>query len=242
MPSPFDDVCCACMPREAIALLASLRVEPGLRAALTDQHAWLRWDAGNERVVQAVMPIHGAVLFRFHDGRWHRFGQTLPAFDFPGDLEYQPLAHVLFPAPVQPIPAVTPPARPVRLTLERDDRPRQTSGLMCPLKALLAWADTVPTARLAAIEGMALNGRVLLIGENMPMLDGSQRLWGRDVLIPLGYAPAPALPESALKEAAGLQDDEVLLWLPERMDVIERSRLAPLTRAGLRLAGRNQQT
>jgi hypothetical protein len=213
-----------------------------LRAALAGQHAWLRWDAGNERVTQAVMPIHGAVLYRFHDGRWYRFGHTLPAFDFPGDLDYQPLAHVLFPAPVQPIPAATPVARPVRLTLERDDRPRQTSGLVCPLKALLAWADTVPTARLAAVEGVAMDKRILLIGENMPMLDGSLRLWGHEVLIPLGYAPAPALPESALKEAAGLQDGEVLLWLPERTDVIERSLLAPLTRAGLRLATKNSRT
>src|ERR1700722_12890319 len=115
MPSPLDEICCACVPTEALSLLASLRCEPGLRASVTERGTWLRWDAGNERVLQAVMPIHGVELFSFHAGRWHRFGQTLPAFDFPGNLDYQPLAHVLFPTPVQPIVAPTANWQPLRL-------------------------------------------------------------------------------------------------------------------------------
>ena len=78
MQPTFDDICCARMPRDALALLASLRVEPGLRVALTEQHAWLRWEAGNDYVRERVMPIDDAVLFRFHEGRWHRFGEVLP--------------------------------------------------------------------------------------------------------------------------------------------------------------------
>ena len=76
MPSPFDDVCCARIPRAALPRLASLRVEPGLRGSITEDHAWLRWDAGNERVLRIVMPIHDAQLFRFREERW---SQRLPA-------------------------------------------------------------------------------------------------------------------------------------------------------------------
>jgi uncharacterized membrane protein len=240
MPSPFDDICCARIPVDALPRLASLRVEPGLRAALTVEHAWLRWEAGNEHVVELVMPIHDAVLFRFHEGRWHRFGESLPAFDFPSDLNYQPLAHVLFPAAVQPI---SPPKRirqPVQLALAREDRPRTTSALLCPIRVLCEWSDTIPTSRLESIVGLRLGEEALLVGENLPLLDG-QRYWGRDVLIPLGYAPVPSLPESALREAAGLQEDELLLWRVEQADVIDRTLLSPLTRAALRIAdGRDE--
>jgi hypothetical protein len=238
MPSPFDDVCCARIPRAALPLLASLRVEPGLRASLTEDHAWLRWDAGNEHVLRIVMPIHDAQLFRFHEGRWHRFGESLPAFDFPGDLDYEPLSHALFPAPVQPMSVPALAGQPMRLALERDDRPRPTTALLCPLASLLAWCDTVPSARLAMLQGTCLDERILVLGANLPLLEDGQRFWGHDVLVPLGYGPVPALPESALKEAAGLEEQELLLWKPNQMEVIARTLLAPLTRAGLRLSDR----
>jgi MoxR-vWA-beta-propeller ternary system domain bpX2 len=238
MSSPFDDVCRARIPREAIARLAGLRVEPGLRVALTADHAWLRWDAGNERVLQAVMPIHGVVLYSFEAGRWYRFGSSLPDFDFPTDLDEQPLAHVMFPAVVQPIAAPTFAGQPLRLTLERDDRPRATSAVLCPLASLSPWCDTVPTARLAALVGVWLGEEVLLLGDHLPLLQDGDRFWGRDVLAPLGLAPAPALPESAIKEAAGLHADELLLWQPDRAEGIARTLLSPLTRAGVRLAVR----
>lgn len=233
MTTPFDDVCCARIPRDALPRLASLRVEPGLRAADNNQHAWLRWEAGNERVVQTVMPIHEAVLFRFHGGHWHRFGERVPAFDFPADLEDQPLAHVLFPAPVQALPAPAPDVTSLRMVLERDERPRTTTALLGPITTIQAWSDTVPTSRLAALQGLRGNGNVLMIGDNLPLLDGAERFWGRDVLVPIGHAPAPALPESALKEIAGLQGDRILLWRLEQIDVIESALLAPLTREAL---------
>jgi hypothetical protein len=233
----LENVSCARLPRDAIALLASLRTERGMQAALTEQYAWIRWEAGNEVVLRLVLPIHDAVLFHFHDGRWHQFGQTLPAFDFPADLDYQPLAHVLFPAPVQPIPPLPMREQPLSVVLKREDRPRKTTALLCPLSSLLGWSDTVPTARLTSLQAIHLHGRALVFGVDLPPLIEGTRFWGRDVLIPLGYVPDPALPESTLKEAAGLQADEMLLWQPEQIEVIERAMLSPLTRAGLRLSG-----
>jgi hypothetical protein len=236
MASPLEQIALARLPRTALPLLARLRTEPGVQAALTEEHTWLRWDAGNELVLQTVMPIHGAILFHFQDGHWHGFGQALPAFDLPTNLDYQPLAHVLFPAPVQPIPAPAPRPAAVGLTLRRDDRRRVTTALLCDLPALAAWSDTVASARLAALEAAALGGAVLVLGKNLPLLEGSTRFWGKEVLIPLGYSPEPEMPESALAEALGLQTGELLLWRPEQPEVIARSELAALSRAGLRHA------
>jgi hypothetical protein len=104
------------------------------------------------------------------------------------------------------------------------------------LAVLLEWSDSVPSTRLASLQGVHLGELVLVLGEQLPLLAGSMRFWGRDVLIPLGYAPDPDLPASALKQAAGLQPDEILLWQPDHAEVSDRTLLSPLTRAALRLA------
>lgn len=241
MSSPLQEICCACLPTAALPLLARLRTEAGVQVARTDRYAWVRWHAGDDEVLRVVMPIHGAELFRLHDGCWHRFGQVLPAFDFPSELEYQPLAHVLFPAPVTPTPPPSTALSPIRLTLQRDDRPRRTTGTLCSLAALAAWSDTVPTDRLTSLQAIHHGDHALVLGNNVPLLPASERFWGRAVLIPLGYAPDPALPESALTQAAGLRDEEFLLWRLEQAEVIEQALLAPLTRAGLRLAMRKER-
>jgi hypothetical protein len=85
------------------------------------------------------------------------------------------------------------------------------------------------------LQGTCLDERVLVVGVNLPLLEDGQRFWGHDVLIPLGYGPVPALPESALKEATGLDEQELLLWRPNVMEVIARTLLSRVTRAGLRL-------
>jgi hypothetical protein len=232
----LEHIACARLPRAALPLLAGLRTEPGVQVALTEDYAWLRWEAGNEGVLQTVMPIHGTLLFCFQDGHWRRFGEALPAFDFPMQLDYQPLAHVLFPAPILPIPAPSLRPAPVLLTLRRDDRPRCATALLCSLSALSEWSDTASSARLAALDVVALGDQVLVLGTNLPLLDASIRFWGKDILIPLGHVPEPELPESTLKEAIGLQEDEVMLWRPEHPEIIPRRELTALARAALRHA------
>src|SRR5262249_9732106 len=140
--------------------------------------------------------------------------------------------------PIQPIPAPVFRAGPLRLSLKQDEHPRQTTAMLCPLPPLLAWSGTVPTARLASLQGVHLGAMTLGRGNDLPLLAEGKRFWGRDILMPLGYAPELALPESALKlfVVGGLQEDEILLWQRDNVEVIERSLLSPLTRAGLRLA------
>jgi hypothetical protein len=162
----------------------------------------------------------------------------LPAFDFPDQLDYQPLAHALFPAPVQPIGRGTVAWKPIRLGLQRDDRPRAATALLCTLDALRDWSDAIPTGRLASLQGALQGEHVLVVGADLPALADAERFWGRGVLVPLGFAPTLALPEKVLKEVAGVQGDEFLLWRCERAEAIARSALAPLARAGLRQAAR----
>jgi hypothetical protein len=241
MHTRFDDVCAAALPADALASLAALRCEPGLQVATAYGRLWLRFEPGSERVLRGILPLYGVALFTFRDGAWRHFGQSLPAFDFPHGMRFESLYQLLFPAAVLPVPAAAAPIQPVRLTLAPDDRPRPTTAMVCSMPALAAWADTVPSARLRRLHAVMRGGRILVLGQMLPLLAGATRFWGKLVLVSLGSRPEPDLPESALREAAGVEADELLLLGQERVDAVPRAALATLSRAALRCLSRDRQ-
>jgi hypothetical protein len=175
-------------------------------------------------------------LYACREGTWHRFGQSLPAFEVPQQLRFEPLYQVLFPAAVLPLPTGTTPIAPMRLSLQRDPVQRPTTAMICPLSALLAWVDTVPSARLERLHGVVRGGRILIVGDHLPLVDSSERFWGRLVLVPLGSRPDPDLPEAALREAAAAVAEELLVVRPTGVEAVPREAFGPLSRAALRLA------
>ena len=76
----------------------------------------------------------------------------------------------------------------------------------------------------------------MLLGEHLPLLHPSERFWGRRILAPLGYSVDPALPESALAEAFGLDAEEIVLVRSEQTQTISQMALQSLTRSAIRLA------
>jgi hypothetical protein len=242
MTTPLQEVCRASLPRAALPVLAGLRARPGVEVTLEGERAWVSWPAGDEEVLHRVLPVSGVELYVLREGRWHRFGRHLPAFDAEPEDEPQPLDRVLFPDPVRPLPTPSLELRPLPLGLAPDRRPRQAAAALCGLGDLAAWADTVPAARLGTLRAAHREGRVLVLGERLPPLPAAERFWGESVLAPLGHRPDPDLPESALRAALGAEAEELLLLRVSArprtasVEVIPRAALAPLTRAGLRLA------
>ena len=86
----------------------------------------------------------------------------------------------------------------------------------------------------AAIDGQ----RVLLRGQRLPLLPGSQRYWGRHVLVPLGFRPDPGLPESALVELLRLHEEQIAMLNADRVELVPIRAFMPLSRAAVRLACR----
>jgi hypothetical protein len=103
------------------------------------------------------------------------------------------------------------------------------------------WADLATTAELAHLTGAICGERVLVLGTPLPPLPVGVRYWGRSVLTPLGFAPEPTLPEGLLREALALRGDEIALLHCDGVEVLSRGMLAPLTRAGIRLALRGSR-
>ena len=232
----FADLERAQLPAAALGRLAALRCENGVEIALHERDLWVRWSPGHDEVARALLPLPGCRLYGRHDGRWYAWGRAVPAFEVPQALRFRPLCQVIFPAPIQPIPARFTPA-PVALTLVADPVFRPTQALECPLDLFLAWADMTPACALEKYQGAIRGDRLMVLGKKLPWLDQAERFWGISVLVPIGFRPEPCLAESDLRRAAGIAEADVLILRPERLEIFARDRFTPLTHASLRLAG-----
>jgi hypothetical protein len=235
MLETLSDASCASFPWLHVAALGPLRNLPDVTLARVDDRAWVRWQVGNERVLQQILPLPDAVLFIYRDAHWYRFGHQLPAFDVPVSAEYQPLHQVLTPSSFQTQGPANLKCEPTMLVIVSDDRERPTTAALCALGPLIHWIERVPTARLKGIQAAHCENQVLLLGDRIPLLPESARFWGSEVLIPLGYRPDPFLPERALRDVLAASEDQVILWDRDGVERIDRRAFAPLSRAGVRL-------
>lgn len=233
---PLPGVTAARLPAAGLAALAAVRAVPGVRVHETDAGVWVTWPTGRSEVARRLIGVAGAEFFVRRGDRWHRFGSRLPTGDAPPEGEGRPLPGVVLPGRFA---VTTPPADTPRLsvTLERGGPPRPASALLCAATELQGWADTALTDELATVSAARCGSRVLLLGDRLPAVLGGTRLWGVDVLLPLGFRPSPDVPLAALRAAAGVAVGELLLLTPGRAEAVPRAAFAPATRAGLRLAG-----
>src|SRR4051794_10870548 len=104
MTTPLAEISCARLPREALPWLAPLRACTDLRVLLRDEEAWLYWPAGDAEMARTILALDGAELFARRQGQWFAPSRHLPAFDIPSPDEARPLASVLTPVPVEPVP------------------------------------------------------------------------------------------------------------------------------------------
>jgi hypothetical protein len=236
MISPLDQVCYASVPAAALAVLADVRCLPDVRVALVGDRAWVRWPAGNDQVLWRLLPVSSVALYSYRNGLWFRFGCHLPSFDLPIAAPSEPLDHVLTPARVEPQFLNVPAIQPHTARLVRDNQPRQTTAMICPLMELGNWAEAATSAALGSIRAAYSGERIMLLGRNLPILASSERFWGQRLLAPLGHRLTPALPEDELLTAFGVHDEELMVFHAETEELIPEGAFEPFSRAGIRLA------
>jgi len=223
------------LPAAGLEALAPLRAQGGVRVIAGDP-VWVTWDNERADVLAALLAVPGCELFEPRDGRWFRPGDRLPAFDVPPPGAAVPLDRAVVPAPFVP---TEPPAREhgrVPLTIVRCDVPRPTTAMRCPVTALQAWADTAPTAEISAVKAARCGDVAWLLGSKLPAIPGAERFWGDRVLIPLGFRSNPDWPEPALREAAQVGSNEILVLMENAAEAIPVNAFRPLTRAAIRRA------
>jgi hypothetical protein len=236
MTTPLDQVSCASVPGDALAVLAPLRCVPEVRVAVDGPRYWVFWPAGQEGVLECLLPAPGVTFYELRGASWYRPGSALPAFEVRDELTTHPLDRVLTPAPLQAEPPGPDVRQSVRLRLVRDERPRRATAMRCDLAVLGRWAETATTAALTAVVAARCDEQVLLLGDRLPALAGGERFWGRTILVPLGHRLEPDLPDGLVQEALGIGGDDVLLFGSGEPEVVPRAAFQGLSRAAVRLA------
>ena len=99
-----------------------------------------------------------------------------------------------------------------------------------------AWVDRATTRELASVQAARHGERVLLRGDRLPAIANAERFWGDGVLRPLGFRVEPDLPETAIRAAAAVSLNELLVLAADGAEAIPYEAFTPLTRAAARLA------
>lgn len=233
--NPTGTITAALLPVAGVTALADLRGRADVRLVRADDRLWIEWSPGEEGVLQRLLPVAGAQFFEKRDEIWYPFGGRLPAADVPPGGSAETLVRLLTPAAMQPLPPDHPKWQPVRFRLVRSERAQPATALFGRFRALVEWADSVPSARIAELKAARHGESILIRGAKLPPLVGAVRLWGETVLLPLGWRLEPDLPPSAIRQALAIEDHELLLWI-DGPEAIPADRLQPLSRAAIRLA------
>jgi hypothetical protein len=233
--TPLDACRAARLPAGGLAAIAHLRVKGGVRV-IAGETAWVDWEGNRPDVIAAVLTVRGAELFEPRDSKWFVRDSHLPVFDVPPRGEAAPLDLAIVPAVFARVEAGERDLRRVPLRLVRYESPRPTSAIHCSTAALKNWADTAPAAEIAGLKGARCGNRAWLLGQTLPAIANSERFWGERVLIPLGWRAEPDWPESALREAATVGPNEILILTAEGAEAISDDAFRPLTRAAIRRA------
>jgi hypothetical protein len=256
MSSRLHDVGCVNIAAGDLWVLAEVRRESGVRVSIVGQRAWIWWDPASATMqrllVERLLPLPGVELFIERGGRWYRPRQHLPALHVPespttGGMR---LEGIVVPAPMTAIEPESVPSYPIAMRLVPETRGQtgRACALRCRLAELSAWSELATTGRLEALVaawapsalGPPEESEILVLGAPaaLPELLDGRRFWGEQLLVPLGFRTAPELPESALCRTIGAGPDDLVVLDCEGYEIIPRTTLEPLSRAGIRLARR----
>jgi hypothetical protein len=233
--TPLDACRAARLPAGGLTALAHLRAKGGVRV-FDGEQTWIDWEGDRPDVIAAVLTVPDAELLEPRNGKWFIPGSQLPVFDVPPRGEAVPLDRAIMPAAFSPVEAGQRDLRPIALRLVRCETPRPTSAIRCPISALKVWVDTAPAAEIAALSGARCGNWAWIIGQALPTIADAERFWGEQVLFPLGWRAEPDWPEAALREAAAVGPNEILILTADGAEAISDDAFRPLTRAAIRRA------
>lgn len=224
------------IPINGMPMLGAVRHQPDVTVQLDGVGAWVRWPAGRLDVVRCLIPITGAVFYRRTGNDWYRFRSRLPASEGPPEADGIPVASVLFPDRIDPLPPPASKLPTVTLTIVRGGAIRPATALLASILELGTLIDTATTRELGAMQGAIDGDRVILLGRNLPPVRNAVRFWGDDLLVPLGFRVEPFLPDEIIRAVAGAGNDDRIVFHESGLEIVPRSAFQPLTRPMLRLA------
>jgi len=222
------------MPVASLHALAVFRTRNDIRVSVIDDEAWVWWDSSDSELVQSLLAAPDATFFAQRNGEWFEAHSLLPMWDMPASAPTQRLDEILTPSPfavIRPEPLSEPPKS---IELVRDVHPRTASALRCTWSDFVRWADTATTFSIERLEAAKSDDVVWLRGEHLPPIAKSERFWGERLLLPLGFRAEPDWPESMLLAIADVPSSDVVVVLPNAIEIIPANAWGPVSRAAIR--------
>jgi hypothetical protein len=108
--------------------------------------------------------------------------------------------------------------------------------MRCSIGSLQSWADSATTTEIAEVQATRNESTAWLRGTKLPAIVDAERFWGERVWRPIGWRTEPDCPESALREAAAVGPNEILVLMNDGAQAIPVDAFRSLTRAAIRLA------
>ena len=221
------------IPRGGLVALAALRRSADVHVTEFGDEAWIDWPGEMPSLVNALLAIEGARLYRKAKLGWIAIDRSLPDFAVPEMQESLALDRAIVPASFDAVAVPIFQGKRIPITLKANASPRPTSALRCHPNALQEWCDRATAAEIEAVSAACCGSSVWLRG-GLPALPNVERFWGERVLVPVGYRPEPDWPEAALRQAAIVDDDEILVLTPDGPEAIAVGAFRALSRASVR--------
>ncbi len=224
------------LPKAGLATLAHLRNQQEIRVVEFADGAWIFWEGERPTVLQLLLGIPNVELFVPKNSDWVRIDRHVPTFAVPDRDASTRLENTILPLAVQPTLISESTFQRISVSPVRCEKAHPTSAVCCEIEALRTWADTALTREINAIRAARKGKMAWLLGSDLPVLAKAERFWGNKLLVPLGYRPEPAWPESVLVDVAGIEKGELLVLRPDRVETLPLDAFQHLTRAAIRLA------
>ena len=235
-PSPLSRVGAVLLPASGLPALSAFRTDRTIRVQTHADGFWVAWPSPIPGLTEALLAVVGSVGFREVEGEWYPLGSRLPRAGLPPSTAVLAPDRVIVPEGLDPRGAAPEVRRiaPVGWSLVASDRPTTATALIADIGAVLAWVMTVSNRHLLGIRAASNDGKLLLLGPDLPLIPGCVRYSGERLLVPLGMRPEPNLSEEYYLLAAGVEAGDRLIAGETGLQRLADDALMPLTRAGLR--------
>ena len=224
----------ACLPLDASAAIATLRLRGDLRVGVNGDRLWLRGLRADDALQRALAHVAPTTIFSIGaDDLLIAPGDRLPSGTLPA-LPWTPISDFVrvVPPPSHLAGAVE---AGVPIHIVQGGHAKPANALLTTLAALARWIDDAPAFRLVPLRYAAAADAALVIGEPIPSLPGT-RLYDSDgICVPCGWTLSPPVDAASLRSILSLDPSEVALFDEAGWHRIAADAFVPLSRASVRV-------
>ena len=222
------------LARDDAAVLAALRLTPGLEIAEHGAEIWLRGDATDEKLLRALKAVPALERFEWtSDNQLRPLQSRLPTVTFP-KLDWHPIARwSRVELPLAALPSEAPPRTGLRLV--RSGQERRPNVLLLDFGVWKTFALQAPELRLRPLKfAVSSRSEAVIWGLPLPALPGRLFVEESGVAVPAGFTWWPQVSSGVLRQMFQAADEALVLWDEKGVRRLHAEQLIAVSRGAVR--------